>query len=839
MDDEKGKDDNEAGSSAGPMLFKKRNKVRRSLAATSSSAGLNREPILQDEEENAGQSVLRTAGLKGRRSNQPMGTSAGTRANNGKGVKLQFGEEEGDASNSAFITTKRSDLAQSITLPASLAQASIGDDEQSNSVYSPASLAALKAATPNLRRINEQGIGEDGHHQAERKIMSDMNADQTLNGESIVRQKYGADFAHEGIPSEAVINAAKEKRRRAMEAASTTKDFISINDEEGPHPESRIVREDDGVGSGEEEFAEFTGATERIALDEEGIKREKALERERWKEEVELDHDEEMSDDSGKEWEEAQMQREMANSSSRIRKEHSKDRERSPFKPTPIPQSATLPTLNSTSARLQDKIVGLQAEMMNQDALQQHANTQLAELRSDEERNKADTETAAEREAWFREFEQFIVSMATFLEEKIPKLDDVETDWIGHLLLRTKMIQQARADALTDQISLFYGVPSTSLLPKQDHKEEDAPRAPIENGGGLSTIRQARRVYADAALCDQLSSADQAAFEIAQHGIVQRANDLLNDVQAAEYREPAARTIKDDEHGQHTVLHPASLVARFHRWRRTYPQDYSNAWGGLTLASIWDFWLRKSLCGWDMLRLKDQQVNSFDKFKWYTELMHYMHKAQQRDSKLDQDGDKMEEDEGETTALGGDDEVISHAFTNTVIPALVRVIEKGAFDPWNQIHNKSALDLMEEMSYVMEKDNIRFQSLITSFLHQFQKHIDPMINALTLTPAAQAPAMASDAPNALFQCVQFISITITQNLIGWHRFVLASQRPFLQDLTNELIGKAIIPLLDMAKHIVGGKEMVQKIAGNLLRKTARPALLNDQNRSDLERIQTL
>ena len=48
-------------------------------------------------------------------------------------------------------------------------------------------------------------------------------------------------------------------------------DFISLSvtkrDEyAGPHPESRLVREEDELGEGEDEFAEYTSAQDRIAL---------------------------------------------------------------------------------------------------------------------------------------------------------------------------------------------------------------------------------------------------------------------------------------------------------------------------------------------------------------------------------------------------------------------------------------------------------------------------------------------------------------------------------------------------------------------------------------------
>lgn len=61
------------------------------------------------------------------------------------------------------------------------------------------------------------------------------------------------------IPSTSAITAAKEKRERLRKTDnSTADDFISlsvtkrVDYSQGPHPESRLVREDDEVGEGDD-----------------------------------------------------------------------------------------------------------------------------------------------------------------------------------------------------------------------------------------------------------------------------------------------------------------------------------------------------------------------------------------------------------------------------------------------------------------------------------------------------------------------------------------------------------------------------------------------------------
>ena len=63
--------------------------------------------------------------------------------------------------------------------------------------------------------------------------------------------------AEVSIPSESSIKAAKEKRDRLRKTATLEEDFIPLTVSKrdgpvGPHPESRLVREDDEMGEGDD-----------------------------------------------------------------------------------------------------------------------------------------------------------------------------------------------------------------------------------------------------------------------------------------------------------------------------------------------------------------------------------------------------------------------------------------------------------------------------------------------------------------------------------------------------------------------------------------------------------
>jgi Nineteen complex-related protein 2 len=112
------------------------------------------------------------------------------------------------------------------------------------------------------------------------------------------------------ILSESAIKVAKEKRDRLRKATDAgEEDFISLSltrrsDDIGPHPDSRLVREEDELGEAEEgkpahhplvqqttyvclEFADYTSAQDRIALGKKSRKVEAAKRREAMKEMIE------------------------------------------------------------------------------------------------------------------------------------------------------------------------------------------------------------------------------------------------------------------------------------------------------------------------------------------------------------------------------------------------------------------------------------------------------------------------------------------------------------------------------------------------------------------------
>lgn len=284
----------------------------------------------------------------------------------------------------------------------------------------------------------------------------------------------------------------------------------------------------------------------------------------------------------------------------------------------------------------------------------------------------------------------------------------------------------ARAKDAEDELSLFYGVPSISLIPSiskngtengntNGHPTEvDVPPNPIEDGDALSSIRENRRAIASNSQPSTedeylLSPPDLSSFLSERNSISSKLVNLFSNVQASVFRDPAARVSSTS-----SSLNPSSIAARFSNWRSQYPQEYTGAWGGLALAGVWEFWARWEMLEWDPLRSSaprnsqnEIEISSkagprgLDGFKWHSDLTLYTERHLSTSAESNQDQDFQQ--------IGGDDEAVATMVSNLVVPKLCSIAEKGGYDPWSFRDTRAILCLVEEVSYVLERDGWRFQ----------------------------------------------------------------------------------------------------------------------------------
>lgn len=192
-----------------------------------------------------------------------------------KGSRLSFGGEAEDSSTGTPFKPKKSLLSQSIKLPstpgAESASTSNTPIASGSSIYSREYLSQLKASTPSKAPRVEDEEEEDESLDPTRNGNGNGSGSGVGSGangglSAAARDKFAASIKEDttaGIPDDAAIAAARMKRQAAINTSKRgveAEDYISLgggqiavwDGEKGPHPESRLMREEDEGEEGDE-----------------------------------------------------------------------------------------------------------------------------------------------------------------------------------------------------------------------------------------------------------------------------------------------------------------------------------------------------------------------------------------------------------------------------------------------------------------------------------------------------------------------------------------------------------------------------------------------------------
>lgn len=256
-----------------------------------------------------------------------------------------------------------------------------------------------------------------------------------------------------------------------------------------------------------------------------------------------------------------------------------------------------MPTLAATEARIAQKLAQLRVSKDESETTLENATKDLVLLEEQERDLRKQVEEVEGKREWVEEFSGWAELLGTFLEEKYPKLEDIEKDSDQFMRERGEIVSTRRMADDGDDLSLFLGIPRAA---------EGAEKSAIDTSSANSDYRSVRRIArADrrGRLKGVVNSAATAAEEgfstdsdldaeaeddytASQHDLERRVHALMEDVKAEDFRYP--------ERG---------LAVRFADWRKRYAEDYEGAFGGLALVQAWEFWARGEMVGWDPLRV--------------------------------------------------------------------------------------------------------------------------------------------------------------------------------------------------------------------------------------------
>ncbi|SPO21361.1 uncharacterized protein UTRI_00838 [Ustilago trichophora] len=709
--------------------------------------------------------------------------------------------------------------------------------ETGSTMYTSKYLEELRSSTPTSRsRAHSPTVIGPGTR-IDDPMVAQTSRISLIDDDSLARSKFPVDFSHDAIPSESAIKAAKEKRAKLRAAAATASDdYISLGGpssaletydkmdlDDGPHPHSRLQREEDEFGDGEEEFAEYTDATERIPIGEKAEKEWKARQREEMKSAItgDLDGEVDEMDEDEVAWERAQLNRTQPVSQT--------SREKSPFQPAPIPASAPLPSVGTCSTRLQLTLRALEQSTAASEAVLNSTSKELEALEDAERENKLDVVAVEEKASWFGELDEFVASLARFMEEKIGKVEEVETEAVELLKRRNGLVSKRRDVWLRNRFESCFGIrPKLSIIPNLA-EEVDEDLIPVNTNNIALAI--------PASQLDQLDEVDQLSFAEAQRSIVSQLTTTFSDVQAAEYLDPAATTSSSalpflspsSSHEIREDLHPRSVVSRFNEFRRRYPEQYVQVWGGLSVAQIWEFYARLELILWDpfcstsSLEWKAGGGEAVAHMRWFTCASDYTSSSS-------------------TSAeiIGGDDEVLQSIVGNVLVEKLICLAAKeDAFDPWSRGASIEMVKDVDLVQTVLGGGHGRCQDLMEVYLGVFKGQIERLVEVVSPLSRRESIVLDGGAKQAADEIIGELVEGLLQNLLRWSRVInltamegtAMEMRKTCVELVEKLVLDVIVPFLDSVMQSEGPlmrKKVFDMIPKNIMAVSEKLTALSHQ-----------
>ncbi|SNX84144.1 uncharacterized protein MEPE_02852 [Melanopsichium pennsylvanicum] len=677
--------------------------------------------------------------------------------------------------------------------------------------------------------------------QTSRIALVDDSSDNAL---WLARSKFPDEFRmyqHDAIPSESMIRAVKEKRAKLRTVAAATgsisanDDFISLSPapasslamfdrmgmdvDDGPHPHSRLQREEDEFGDGSEEFAEYTEANDRIPIGDKAEREYRASQRKemaaavlgRDDDDDDDDQDgvgirmEEEMDEEEVEWEKAQLSRTQFYPDQSVKR----SKEQSPYRSAPIPTTSTrLPSTSTCSTRLELTLKALEQSRCANEAVVRSTQEELVKLDSAEKENKADVNLIEDKIAWFDELEAFVTSLARLMDEKMDQVEEMEGEMMELLVKRESMLSSKRDKWLQDRFEVCFDFkPRMSIIISPASKIDENDEAMVSNARhsdeNSSSFDDQQEKWSTMekpwSQWNQLDEADTKSFQLAQDSILDQLNATFSDVQAVEYLYPSVSTyttttttlpfisrVLNVDAAAGGMLHPRSVVSRFQELRVRYPKEYVEIWGGLSVAQIWEFYVRLELMFWDPLLVFSNQSRAIDEQMdvWNKEgasMIRTMHwfigVSQYNQQSSTQAKEKEEEEEEEEEAVGGDDEMHSCIINNVVIEKkLMGLVGNGVYSPWSWEQTEEMVKLVEMIQTMLGLgENVKWESLIRQCLRCFEVQIERLKEVFSFSSPSKGNAedvlKLKKEKAAKELVVEQLIEGLFKNLISWGKVI--------------------------------------------------------------------
>ncbi|KAI7857557.1 nineteen complex-related protein 2-domain-containing protein [Circinella umbellata] len=591
-------------------------------------------------------------------------------------------EEEGDMETFKVKKSKASLRLSAARKSAQDTTTTTEEQQSTSSAYTNELLEALRKNTPSTPAALKSTSLDNNKN---------IDDDDTLLAEkfpSLMKNDKGA------IPDAHAIHAAKKKREQMRKGYvdPMEEDFVKLDDQGS----SRLVREEDDVGDdGEAEYESYVG--ERLTLDKKMARKQEQDRRAGVREMIEEAQEDEEDEQDIERWENELIRH------GGVKPQRREEKARDPYAPPPdyrpaeVPVESSILSLDKAIENLDSNASGISSMMKSYELQLEQMQKNMENLTTSETDLDKEIVRESERYDYFQGLTSYVNDLGEFLDAKFPELEALEKE--AHDMMATKydVVVKRRWQDDLDDLREFANVPEQFDEDQQqkDEQEVDEFGRGRELRGSASEV-QRRKIERQQriAQCEDLTNIQEQGLwsddELSEEWEA-RKDQKLDVIQ----NDKVASILEDvsDEFGSLEMV-----KSKFEAWKTNFYQDYTKAFGSLSLPGAFEFYVRCELVTWNPFT----EPMEFDTMKWHTILSQY--------------GITDEHEDADTELL------------NKVVEKVLIKKLKSMLDILNITSMKEmryASQAIEQISYYVEKHERSFMDLMTSVESVIDKQLKP------------------------------------------------------------------------------------------------------------------
>ncbi|XP_078700260.1 PAX3- and PAX7-binding protein 1-like isoform X2 [Branchiostoma floridae x Branchiostoma belcheri] len=615
------------------------------------------------------------------------------------------------------------------------------------------------------------------------------------------------------IPDAATIHAARKRRQMMREMGG--EDFIPVDDTQRFQGEkSRLVREDENDRSdSEEERIDFRGANPTRTRREDIMEVLEGSD----SEEGERDQDEEV-----KRWEQEQIRKGVSIpqvQTTQPQQDYNYYQQQYMYQQPPVymgtPQPVVQPysggynlpsvppssgpmvppsqlpavTLESVKDRLRDRLDSLkQVHSAHQREHDKHAHDMDSSVNAvDDIEGSADD---VERQfTFFQEMRGYVRDLVECLNEKVPKIDQLETAM--HMLLRQRAERfvQRRQDDTKDESEEQMNK-TNKAAGSLDTMGRDSP--------GFAEVKK-RRIAEREARRSRRRRARQAVDPPTPHHEGMSSDEEEQETDILRFNSEKDRIVAEAGKVFEDVVDDfctfRAIKAKFERWKYDFGEPYNEAYISLCLPKLFTPFVRLELLTWNPLQANAQDLEDM---AWYDSLLFYGFR--------------------ETTQLTKDDpdvKLLPSIVEKVVLQKLTGLAEH-VWDPMSTHQTQRLVTLVQRLvdDYpTVAGDNKATQALLRAVLGRMRKTLDDDV-FMPLYPKRVLENKSSGAyyflQRQFWSCVKLLG-----NMLQWHSIL--SREPLMELCVDGLLNRYMLLALQNSDVNDDSIEKSQKIISSFPR----------------------